>query len=178
MRRSTKAGVTALSLLLCLATIAVWVTSYRRTQYVGLGRPDHWLGALSMSGILRLERGGFAMGRQGWSHESYPTPAGGLWRELYSRDTRGILQFAGIGYSSIDYSSNGSMKRTAIYLPHWLLALAFALLPAWSVWAAIVRKKPKPGYCDHCGYDLRASTERCPECGMIISPGSRRLAHP
>ena len=82
MRRSTKAVATSLSLLLCMATIALWMTSYRRTQYVGLGRPDHWLGALSMAGILRLERGGFPMAREGWSHESYPAPAGGLWREL------------------------------------------------------------------------------------------------
>jgi hypothetical protein len=178
MRRSTKAVATALSLLLCVVTNAVWVTSYWRTQYVGLGRPDHWLGALSMAGVLRLERGGFPMAREGWSYESYLTPAGGLWRELYARDTRGVLQFAGMGYSSIDYSSNGSMKRTAIYLPHWLLALAFALLPAWYAWTTFVRRKPAPGHCDRCGYDLRASTERCPECGMIISPGSRSLVHP
>ena len=50
------------------------------------------------------------------------------------------------------------------------LAAAFAILPvAWLARFPLRGRKILPGNCQGCGYDLRATPERCPECGAIPS---------
>jgi predicted amidophosphoribosyltransferase len=52
-----------------------------------------------------------------------------------------------------------------------LILLASALLPLrWLIDKVRARKRVKQGLCVTCGYDLRASTGRCPECGTPIAP--------
>ena len=68
--------------------------------------------------------------------------------------------------------------RGSVYLmlvaPFWSIALAAAALPlAWASSGlrsrARARRWKRRGLCTACGYDLRASPERCPECGTAAS---------
>jgi hypothetical protein len=51
-------------------------------------------------------------------------------------------------------------------LLYWVLPLL-----AWTIWCGwrFVRRRHPIGCCQSCGYDLRASSGRCPECGTTIS---------
>jgi hypothetical protein len=59
----------------------------------------------------------------------------------------------------------GDSSDTQIICPTWAV-IAVLLLPM-GLWAGIGwrQRRVKAGYCANCGYDLRASPERCPECG-------------
>ena len=55
-----------------------------------------------------------------------------------------------------------------VSVPMWFLLLFFAVGPAIRVWLEIRRRRLYgPGHCSVCGYDLRATPWRCPECGTV-----------
>jgi hypothetical protein len=51
---------------------------------------------------------------------------------------------------------------------HWFMALCSVLLPlAWVYYGRRDLKRKNERVCTACGYDLRATPDRCPECGAI-----------
>jgi hypothetical protein len=52
-------------------------------------------------------------------------------------------------------------------IPLWAIAVIVAAAPV--CWILRRRSGHPAGHCVTCGYDLRASPDRCPECGTIAA---------
>jgi hypothetical protein len=55
----------------------------------------------------------------------------------------------------------------AFGFPLWFPAAVFAAPP--GLWLLRrIHRRPRPGHCPHCGYDLRGNVSGvCPECGEV-----------
>ncbi|MDB5331185.1 MAG: hypothetical protein JWP03_2336 [Phycisphaerales bacterium] len=67
-----------------------------------------------------------------------------------------------------------SRQEWQISFPHWMVALLCAVLPGLRLLASMRRRlRTRANCCTICGYDLRATPERCPECGTPRSAAAR-----
>jgi hypothetical protein len=153
-----------LSSLLCAGTAVLWVRSYfiwdsiddAHARWSIVVHSDWGEVLVHASATTNSER----LGRR-WEHES--TKAG-----------HGVTgQFVGFGRPLVsieDHDGNVIRRRPVSCCPHWAIVVAFGLMPAIAI-ARRGRKRrtSRAGACRTCGYDLHASSERCPECGMPVA---------
>ena len=190
-RRRLFAGLTILSLLLCLATVALWVRSYWRSdilfRFSGDAQSAQAFGMASNLGELFLFADPYPAAsdllKQGWNFNTGPSSADETIASFAGNFPPGrSAHFLGFGFGH-----NPAPNRTDMYVaPHWFVALLFAALPAVRL-RSILRtrrqnRRNRAGLCQHCGYDLRATPQggRCPECGhaAAAAPASQRLTAP
>jgi len=78
-----------------------------------------------------------------------------------------VVNGAGFGF---EWTYSDVMREHSIHMPWWLVAQLAALYPLWWLDRHILRPKRAAGLCARCGYDLRATPDRCPECGEVPHP--------
>jgi hypothetical protein len=60
-------------------------------------------------------------------------------------------------------------RSISLGMSHWLMAALLLVMPVlWLKRFRDVRRAGRRGLCAKCGYDLRATPKRCPECGTPV----------
>jgi hypothetical protein len=167
----------AASLLLCVAAGVLWVRSYSHPFLLYYD----WLNTAgqiearsvychSDNGAVEITADRTIAHTDHWAKSFMGEPRG--WQHFgFSRKPR--LQSLRDGFSFRRFLEPGSVSGltvgvTSVAAPYWFCTLGLATAPV--LW--LTRRRPwqradrrRAGLCPQCGYDLRASPERCPECG-------------
>jgi hypothetical protein len=152
MRRRIFTAFAAASLLLCIVGVIFWVRSYAthppiaHRDIINFTHVDPLYWIISYPGKAVLCR---QVGRNWDGHE------------LPHFDVLGV-NFGGTR------GPDGSILWN-LAVPYWLITSLAIVLPAARAdgWRRERRRRrrQRDGRCPHCGYDLRATPQRCPECG-------------
>jgi hypothetical protein len=145
MRRRLLNTAAVFSLLLSIAIVALWLRSYWCSDEITYRGPTQAIKFRSYDGSFYFITSRFMVVLPGWTHifnsRHYPAESG--WMDQADLTWRAPFL---------------SLFIWTAALPFWMFVLPY-------VRAREDRKKQ--GLCRRCGYDLRATPKRCPECGEV-----------
>lgn len=176
-----------MSFVACSFAIALWIWSFDRAETLTWDRSRRHY-------ELTSERGGIIYGTKPYGLDYSPiqhNPDRGrhVWFDEGSWETSvgwfapqpGLLGFYSRSgdYEPLMNGMGGRVLPAEHYdfwrIPYWFPVVITGLPAALFLGRLILRRAAKrspAGCCPTCGYDLRASKHRCPECGTTIGQKS------
>jgi len=170
MKRRLFNLLAGVSLLLCLATAAL----FARSCFVG----DilHW-GTLSPSGDGPCDEFISVDGLLIFTHLDLSINSrrriSADWSFCHG-DAGSLFSFLACQYDDLKPFGFGSLadwhNGGYVAFPQLLILMAFGILPFLRLISLLRQKRNRMhGRCLACGYDLRATPDRCPECGTLAT---------
>ncbi|MDB5322625.1 MAG: hypothetical protein JWN40_4256 [Phycisphaerales bacterium] len=187
MKRAIRILINAtptVSLALAVVTVFLWRLSYHqlRRTYCQTPRSTY---------VASISRGEFSLEGHRSSVFSRVTLVSGVrwWSESHharyvsddaaSRIPSDRAPVAGF-YFGRSIGTEGS--STVILIPIWFVVALLAVPPALAFRRDARRRRgvrrAATGHCAQCGYDCRATPDRCPECGAVPIAKDARLPEP
>ncbi len=172
MKRKLFNLAAALSLVLFVAVCVLWVRSYWVAEGVGWHGRFHECGLGWSRGTICFTRSDAFFGVHwedglGFRYEWDRAWDMGGWKLLAT--ARIYWHWAGFSHA---YLVPGQLVSRLWTVPIWSVVAGALVLPAR--WVMLHRgrwrrqERRSLGLCPTCAYDLRASPERCPECGTVV----------
>jgi hypothetical protein len=184
IRRRLFTIAAAVSMLFCIATVALWVRSYRAWDWLGYAtavRHGEWkrirlasdVGGIEFNFQRKQERAPLPSGTAGFFFASEaPDPDG-----IFAPTPNPVTFWYRHNFASVNIHWSW-WTYVGLLVPHWLVAGVFAILPAVSLrryWHGIAGRTDSP--CGHCGYNLTANASGvCPECGTAVPSKPKAVA--
>jgi hypothetical protein len=159
MKRRVFSVLAGVSMLLCVAVVVLWVRSYERRDELLIFLPQtgtsEILSIRSYAGDIDFELNRLPGCGFGFTWQLISEPISSAERSTFGKQWHWIFRLGGLD--------------SRILFPAWLPGALLLVIPTRR---ALARRKTRPGLCPTCGYDLRATPQRCPECG-IVPPATR-----
>jgi hypothetical protein len=186
----------AVALLICIALVILWVRSYPRLDEIDLMSGLVGWDLASERGYIRVERNTYQAldlppfedfvtesktPVKPWKFETLMDD-GYVFFDFRAHDDEVLARrmksgrgyfIHGCGFTIATFRAYQPLQttpatRVAVVIPMWFAVLVFGVLPVFAVRRfRNNRACPAPGRCASCGYDLRATPDRCPECGTV-----------
>jgi hypothetical protein len=158
--------MTVVSVALSVAMVGLWLRSRANDDWLTGTTAGHAWQVESARGLIGLEIYDQAVAPSEWSIRTIPTqPGSETTMEWHARDAA----WSPAAWHCVGVTRGHNWVQFFAPLP--VLAGFAMLLPACRLMSLICRRsRPHQGItCIHCGYDLRATPDRCPECGTVPS---------
>jgi hypothetical protein len=188
MRRRLLNLLTAGSLLLCVAVCVLWARA-PQVGYIALSHPFAHRDAAAAV---------FPYGLHFWSQAATSGPAFDLdvlpWGAerlgpgpgpqrnrlgFHFSVRREPLYFFEFPEAATWTTRDKLHTRCELVVPFWFAAAATAALPLLQAFHMLRRReRTRLAVCNNCGYDLRATPDRCPECGTPAPAAAAPAAAP